>query len=439
MLRCRRLQRQLDCERRALADQALDADAALVLLDNLTADAEAEQRQALEWVQSVGGLIRVVIDGKHVEVFPRQQIPRRPLRVYWVNLRGIRRVNDTTLEKLKAAPPIRQVYLDGTAITNAGLAKLATYPGFARLRILNVTRTALTDAGLEHVARFTALDILRAGETKITAAGVSKLSAALPRCKVAWDGVPTEVKPAIDEPTGFTNALGMEFALVPKGKAWMGGMAGTHGNNEVELKEDFYLGVYEVTQEEWQQIMGVNPSEYTRTGKEKELVKDLPDAELKRLPVTHVSWNDCQEFIARLNERTKESGWVYRLPKAEEWQYACRGGSLPKKEDYAFDYYFDRPTNTLLPDRANFNNTLKRPAKVGSYPPNALGLYDMHGNMAELLDEALPEGKWGPHTRVTRGGGFSHPAEWCRTVFHITTPHNARFHDIGLRLARVKK
>lgn len=164
----------------------------------------------------------------------------------------------------------------------------------------------------------------------------------------------------------------------------MGGGGGKVSPKEVEIAHDFYLGVYEVTQGEWQAVMGKNPSRFSHTGAGSHAVKDIPAADLKRFPVEGVSWNDCQWFVIRLNENLKENGWVYRLPTEAEWEYACRGGPLLKKEDYGFDFYLAAPTHTLLPDRANFDQTgLQRTCKVGSYRPNRLGLYDMHGNVWE--------------------------------------------------------
>ncbi len=85
-------------------------------------------------------------------------------------------------------------------------------------------------------------------------------------------------------------------------------------------------------------------------------MKDIADAELKRFPVEKVSWDDAQAFLERLNKREKEAGWVYRLPKEAEWEYACRGGPLSDKFESAYDFYFDKPTNQLLPEQANFEH-----------------------------------------------------------------------------------
>ena len=123
----------------------------------------------------------------------------------------------------------------------------------------------------------------------------------------------------------------------------------------------------------------------------------IPDMELKRFPVENVSWNDCQEFIRRINTKLKEDGWVYRLPIEAEWEYACRGGPLKQREDFGFDFYVARPSNYLLPVDANFGQILRRPCKVGYSPPNRLGLYDMHGNVAELCQDSY---EFGPRLRA---------------------------------------
>src|SRR5262245_60362871 len=153
-------------------------------------------------------------------------------------------------------------------------------------------------------------------------------------------------------PPTFKNSIGMEFVKVPKGKSWLGGGKDKLGDQEVEFPADFYLGKYVVTQEEWEKIMGENPSEFSRTGAAKDRVKDIPEADLKRFPVETVSWDQCQLFVAKLNKLEKDPGWIYRLPKDVEWEYACRNGPQPDRLESAFDYYFARPMNTLSPQLA---------------------------------------------------------------------------------------
>jgi formylglycine-generating enzyme required for sulfatase activity len=240
-------------------------------------------------------------------------------------------------------------------------------------------------------------------------------------------------------PATYTNGIGMEFVRVPKGAAWLGGGGGEVGQTEVVFEQDFYIGKYEVTQAEWEAVMGTNPSRFSRRGGGKELVKGSSDEDLKRFPVECVSWHDCHVFVERLNSRLGETGWVYRLPKEAEWEYACRCGPKDKAES-AFDFYFAKPTNTLLPEQANFNpgteRALNRTCKVGSYQPNALGIHDMHGNVWEWCAD-VGDGEDGTSHRVNRGGDWNYAADSCRAARRFTAPPSLKNDAHGLRLARV--
>jgi hypothetical protein len=151
--------------------------------------------------------------------------------------------------------------------------------------------------------------------------------------------------------------------------------------------------------------------------------------------------NDVQEFIKKLNEREKGKGYVYRLPTASEWEYACRGGATTE-EECSYHFYFEKPTNDLSSTQANFNGNqpfgkgekgpyLERTTKVGSYKANKLGLYDMHGN---VWQRTFPGG--------LRGGGCYDIAENCWAIcrsgdgtsgFGPSSPPGS----IGFRLVRV--
>jgi formylglycine-generating enzyme required for sulfatase activity len=200
-----------------------------------------------------------------------------------------------------------------------------------------------------------------------------------------------------------------------------------------------------VTQEQWVVVMGRNPSGFSRHGGGKDRVKDVSDADLKRFPVESVSWADVQEFLKRLNEREKGKGWTYRLPKRAEWEYACRNAAHTK-EECSFDFYFAKGTNDLSSNEANFNGhhpagngakgkLLGRPTKVGSYAPNKLGLYDMHGNVWQWCEDL-----WEParSEQVLRCGSWFGSSGWgSREGFRDWSLPSDRFSNLGFRLARV--
>jgi formylglycine-generating enzyme required for sulfatase activity len=239
-------------------------------------------------------------------------------------------------------------------------------------------------------------------------------------------------------PARYTNRFGIEFVLIPAGTTRLGGGRGNIGETVIDIPHDFYLGVYEVTQEEWAKVMGpaMDPSRFSRTGSKKELIADIPDDVLKRFPVNGVSWDDCRGFVNHLNRQARESGWVYRLPRSAEWEYACRGGPGRSADELGLDFYLDEPSNALRPDRANVRGTgWNRPCKVGSYPPNRLGLYDMHGNVFELCDDVA--GSEQDPLRILRGGFWDDGEDHCRAggVGVISPSH--RYDGGGLRLARV--
>ncbi len=253
--------------------------------------------------------------------------------------------------------------------------------------------------------------------------------------------------------------LGMKFVRLPKGTFYMG-WDGEHRGVKTEIKDDFEIAVHPVTQGQWEAIMGNNPNWFSRNGQGKAEVERISDEELKQFPVEMVSWSDTQEFIRRLNEREHGSGHFYRLPTEAEWEYACRGGAN-SEEECSYHFYLDKPTNELTWEQANFFGRdpqgktivswecLHRTSKIGSDPPNKLGIYDMHGNVSQwsadpvVVDESerLQRAPWdvpnGP-ARWVRGGCYSSPAPYSRAGHRIWATENVRAPSIGFRLVRVR-
>jgi len=255
--------------------------------------------------------------------------------------------------------------------------------------------------------------------------------------------------PAADPPKPKDAPLGMKFVPLPKATFYMGWDSTNKKATKTEIKEDFEIAVYTVTQEQWQKLMGNNPSYFSRDGKGKDKVKDIKHEDLKQFPVEQVSWDDAHEFIKKLNEQEKGKGWLYRLPTEAEWEYACRGGATTE-EECSYDFYFAKPTNDLSSKEANFNGNrpagkadngpyLERPTKVGSYAPNKLGLYDMHGNVWQWCDDLFdPKASGDDAHRVFRGGAWSGAAEGCRaSAYRLGHQPGDSISHLGFRLARV--
>src|SRR5262249_52592928 len=215
----------------------------------------------------------------------------------------------------------------------------------------------------------------------------------------------------------------MTFVRLPKGTFYRG-WDGTPGSAQpTEIKEDCEIAVHDVTQGQWEAIMGNNPSYFSRKGNGRNSVLDISDEELKLFPVESVSWEDAQAFIKKLNERERGRGYLYRLPTEAEWEYACRGGAT-SEEECSYHFYFDKPTNDLSSEQANFNGNvpfgkspegkyLGRSSRVGEYPPNKLGLCDMHGNVWQWCADGIAGGSG----RVLRGGSWLSDGADCQAAY----------------------
>jgi formylglycine-generating enzyme required for sulfatase activity len=224
----------------------------------------------------------------------------------------------------------------------------------------------------------------------------------------------------------ISNSIGMQFVLIPAGEFMMGSNDGDSDERPVHrvlLTKPFYLGKYEVTQGEWERVMGNNnPSQY----------KGDP-----RRPVESVSWDALQEFIKRINAR--ESGARYRLPTEAEWEYAARAGSTTVHSfgnDAAqlgyYAWYGDNAGSSTHP--------------VGQKLSNAWGLHDIHGNVWEWVQDwysdkyyaqSPPENPPGPQpgsNRVARGGSWGAGAWGCRSADRNNDAPGSRGGDLGFRL-----
>jgi formylglycine-generating enzyme required for sulfatase activity len=234
----------------------------------------------------------------------------------------------------------------------------------------------------------------------------------------------------------------MTFVRLPKGTFYMG-WDGQKKGVKTDIKEDFEIAVHDVTQGQWQAVMGNNPSYLSRYGPGRAMVADISDEELKLFPVETVSWEDAQEFIKKLNEKERGSGYLYRLPTETEWEYACRGGAT-SEEECSYHFYFDKPTNDLSSAQANFNGDfpdgkapkgkyLQRTTRVGAYPPNKLGLCDMHGNVSQWCADSLDARG---SSRVFRGSNWNNGAGDCRAAGRGGRVPGHRSFNLGFRLAR---
>jgi formylglycine-generating enzyme required for sulfatase activity len=250
----------------------------------------------------------------------------------------------------------------------------------------------------------------------------------------------------------------MKFVLVPTGAFLMGSPEGEEGRYEdegpqhqVEITKPFYLGVFPVTQAQWQAVMGDNPSFFCATGGGKDQVGRMDTDDF---PVESASWEDVQAFLEKLTSLPEEmkKGRKYRLPSEAEWEYACRGRAT-SSTPFSFG-------NSLSFTQANFDGNhpyggaatgpyLKRTSKVGSYQPNSLGLFDMHGNVWEWCEDWYdadyykgsprcdPRGPSQGALRVIRGGSWNLRGQFCRSARRIRYTPGYRTNGLGFRAALV--
>jgi len=248
----------------------------------------------------------------------------------------------------------------------------------------------------------------------------SRIDARLPK---GWERVKAGSSPAGSVSKVRDPRTGITFILVQPGTFRMGSPAGEKGReddegpvHEVEITKPFYLGVTEVTQAQWQRVMGSNPSNWKGDD----------------LPVEQVSWEDAMEFCRKAG---------YRLPTEAEWEYACRAGSTTR-------FSFGDADGDLGAYAWNDGNSEKRTHPVGQKKPNAWGFFDMHGNVWEWCADWYAKGYYGqsprqdPHgpssgsRRVLRGGSWYYSPRYCRSAFRSGSDPSSCFSNLGLRVAR---
>ena len=266
-------------------------------------------------------------------------------------------------------------------------------------------------------------------------------------------------------PVETTNSVGMKLVLIPPGEFDMGTtqeeidqllkeakeknfeswyiarLASEGPPHRVRITKPFYLGVTEVTQEQYERVVGTNPSQFSASGGGKDVVAG-PDT--KRFPVEMVSWDEAKAFCEKLSAMAPEQavGRVYRLPTEAQWEYACRAGTTTK--------WFCGDDEQALGDYAWYlTNSGGRTHTVGSRKASGFGLFDMHGNVWEWCQDWYegdyyvksptddPAGSLGGSGRVRRGGGWGDYARSCRSAYRFNFGAGDRNSDVGFRVSLV--
>lgn len=274
-----------------------------------------------------------------------------------------------------------------------------------------------------------------------------------------------------------TNSIGMKLRLVPAGEFQMGSNDGSDDEqpqHRVQITKPYYLGQYEVTQAEFELVMGRNPSGFSKTGGSS---RKVSGRETIRFPVERVSWYDAVEFCNKLSEKDGltlcyrltviernaeksithaevfiQEGDGYRLPTEAEWEYACRAGTTTP---FHFGEQSNgRESNVRADDPFGASKKglyLGRTTGVGDYRPNNFGLFDMHGNAAEWCQdlygkdyyrsspEVDPAGPDGGIGRTMRGGSWSNEPRYTRTsARNWGMPESQGDRDVGFRVVRTQ-
>lgn len=226
----------------------------------------------------------------------------------------------------------------------------------------------------------------------------------------------------------ITNSIGMKLVLIPAGEFLMGDNEGGDYQkpaHRVRITKPFYLGLTQVTQEQYERIMDFVPGRF----------KDNPQH-----PVEGVSWRIAVAFCRKLSQKERKT---YRLPTEAEWEYACRAGSTSR-------YCFGDSESQLRKYAWYEDNSGNTTRAVGRKKPNAWGLYDMHGNVNEWCYDWFggdyyssspssdPTGPSSGAYRVLRGGGWYSPAGRCRCAYRYQEVPHFQFQPFGFRVCLVQ-
>jgi formylglycine-generating enzyme required for sulfatase activity len=220
----------------------------------------------------------------------------------------------------------------------------------------------------------------------------------------------------------MTNSIGMKLVWIPSGEFQMGSNDQDTEKpiHTVKISKGYFMGIYEVTQEQYQKVMGNNPSHFKGDD---------------NLPVEQISWNEAVEFCKKLSQK---EGKTYRLPTEAEWEYACRAGTTTA---YSFG-----ASDSQLGEYAWYKGIQSHP--VGALKPNAWGLYDMLGNVLEWCQDwyasdwyskgsaenPLNESYGNKEGRVLRGGCWAHDPTLCRVSSRDGGSPDYQFGFIGFRI-----
>ncbi len=227
-----------------------------------------------------------------------------------------------------------------------------------------------------------------------------------------------EEKPARYQTEDLGKGVTLDMVYIPGGKFTMGSTERDYEKPPHPVTvQPFFMAKYPVTQSQWQAVMGNNPSSFKGENR----------------PVENISWDDVVKFCQQLSEKT---GKEYRLPSEAEWEYACRAGTTTP-------FYFGE---TITTDLANYDGNST--TDVGSFPPNAFGLYDMHGNVWEWCADAWHDNYEGAPSDgsiwekekgqpVVRGGSWFLEARSVRAAYRGRNSHGYRSYNVGFRLARI--